>query len=224
MKDKGYFFKKKNINKKRPQDQKKNNPSVYHYKLGNRKIKLTVQKQEECKEVSLTSAVFYYSCVFCKKDFDQETQVCPDCTRPLAKINLRKCQQCGAKNPPAKESCWVCNAAFPKLEVATTKEMKTVLVLEADGMVYKSTDESLSPDLKKLFSDLLSSKFSKQALEAWAKRTGLKDAYKKESIKEELGYLKQQHQQQDIVFLLIVIGAIVAIILLIRVFWSIFSG
>ncbi|TRZ95583.1 hypothetical protein D4R78_02870 [bacterium] len=223
MKDRRYFFKKKNT-KKKAQDQNKHNPSVYHYKLGNRKIKLTVQKQEEYKKANLTSVVFYYSCVFCKKDFDQEAQACPDCGRPLAKINLRKCQQCGAKNLPARESCWVCNGAFPKLEVDTTKEIQTVLVLEADGRVYKSTDESLSQDIKKLFSDLVSSKFSKEALETWAKRRGLKDEYKKESIKEELGYLKQQHQQQDIIYILIVIGVIVAIILLIRVFWSIFSG
>jgi len=223
MKDRRYFFKKKNT-KKKTQEQNKNNPSVYHYKLGNRKIKLTVQKQEEYKKVNLTSAVFYYSCVFCKKDFDQEAQVCPSCGKPLAKVNLRKCQQCGAKNSPVRESCWVCNCAFPKLEVDTTKEIVTVLILEADGRVYKSTDESLSPDIKKLFSDLVSSKFSKEAMEDWAKRSGLKDEYKKESIKEELGYLKRQHQQQDTIYILVVIGVILGIAFLIYVFWSIFKG
>ncbi|MDD5130853.1 MAG: hypothetical protein PHS66_07415, partial [Candidatus Omnitrophica bacterium] len=151
---------------------KENNLKVYSYKCGQKNIKLTVQKVELPKNPEALNSIFYYNCTFCSKDFDfsagsrefssaninfeqasnptvnvvrdnLQVQNCPDCNRPLVKINLKKCPHCGAKNNPFKPSCWICNTPFPVLEIPTTKETQMLLTLNIDGNFYRNTDKTL---------------------------------------------------------------------------------
>jgi len=213
-------YAKKRIKEKRLARNQEEKANVYSYKCGNRNIKLTVQKTEVIKPSELLSQVFYYQCVFCGKDFDTQTQACPDCQKPLTRVNLKKCPQCGAKNNPLKQNCWICNAAFPKLELATEKETQLFLTLNVDGVFYRNTDPSLSLSLKKLFEDLITAGFSKEPLEAWVKAQEGALEYKKESLREECKILAQESKQSNLVYIILAVLSIGIIFLLFKVFWS----
>ena len=198
------------------------NSSVYTYKFGNKTVKLTVQKVEVPAKQDPSKSVFYYSCLSCKNDFDGDMQVCPGCGKPVTRINLRKCPQCGAKNNPARARCLMCNASFPKLEVAATGGIETVMRLDAGGMIYKSTDQSLTPRMKKLFEDLASSGFSKASLEPWVNSHEAHhphDPYIRESMGDEYDHMVQEYKYEKYIFACIAILTLIGTLLFIRVYW-----
>jgi len=189
------------------------------YRFGNKTVKLKIEKIGLFKEPDLSSKVFYYRCFYCDKDFGADIQTCPECTKPLTKINLKKCSKCNAKSSPVAATCWVCNEPFPKLEVKREKETANLLTLDMDGKTYRSTDESLSDDLKKLFADLLASGFDKNVFEAWAKQKELKTEIIRGLIKRDTVYLKHQLRRRNTVNITVVIISILILSLLIWMFW-----
>jgi hypothetical protein len=193
---------------------------TYSYKCGKKNIKLTVEKVEVLKESDLADSIFYYSCVFCNKNFDSQVQICPGCNRPLVKVNLKKCPQCGAKNNALKQACWVCGAPFPKLELEAEKEAQLLLTLNVDGIFYRNTDKTLGLGLKKLFADLISANFSKEPLETWVKIQEVEIENKKESFKQEFKYLLSASRKTSFINITIVILMIGIGLLIIKGFWS----
>jgi len=199
--------------------------SVYSYKCGNKDIRLTVQKKEVPKNSKTLNSVYYYNCTFCSKDFDtcgdiQIPPFCPDCNQPLVKINLRKCPQCGAKNNPLKETCWICNAPFAKAELGIEKETQLLLTLNIDGVFYRNTDKPQGLGLKKLFEDLITTGFSKDPLESWirAQENNLED--RKESLREECRFLAQESKRKSLTYIAAGMLIITILLLLARMFWS----
>lgn len=198
---------------------KDQNLSIYSYKCGHKNIKLTVERAEILKKSDLLDSIFYYSCVFCNKDFDSGIQICPGCNRNLTKVNLKKCPQCGAKNNPLKHACWVCNAPFPELEQETEKETQLFLTLNIDGTLYRNTDKMLGLGMKKLFEDLISAGFSKEPLEAWAKIHQGEIEYKKESVREELRNLARESKRKNLMYIIALILPVIICLILLAVFW-----
>ena len=146
---------------------------------------------------------------------------CPDCNRPLVKINLKKCPQCGAKNNPLKPSCWICNAPFPALEISLEKESRLLLTLNIDGNFYRNTDKVLGLGMKKLFEDLIAAGFSKEPLESWAKIHESDIEYKKESIRRECKRLAKRSRYKIFVYTIL---AILMILIGVLIAWGFRSG
>jgi hypothetical protein len=205
---------------KNKNENKNKDLSVYSYKCGHKNIKLTVKKVEEFKSSEAFNSIFYYSCPFCNKDFDRQIQICPDCSQSLVKINLKKCPQCGSKNNPFKQTCWVCNASFPVLELKPEKENRWLLTLNVDGVYFRNNDIALNPRMKKLFEDLITVGFSKEPLEAWAKAYEDDVEFKKDLLKEKCKYLAQESKRRSFVYIAIAILVITISLLIIKVFWS----
>jgi len=199
---------------------KNNNISNYSYKIGNKSIKLTVERVEVVTKSDLTDSIFYYTCVFCKKDFDANLQVCPDCSQLLVKVNLKKCPLCGAKNNPAKQTCWVCNGPFPKVEEKVEIESQVLLTLNVNGNFYRNTDKVLGLGMRKLFDDLIAANFSKEPLEAWVKIHEGEVEFKKEFAREECKYLAKESKRRNIVYLIGIILPVIICLMLFFVFWS----
>lgn len=222
MKKRKRLFKTANARKKNKEKNKDKdkNLSIYSYKCGHKNIKLTVQKVEVLKNSEALNSIFYYNCTFCSKDFDSQVQICPDCNQPLVKINLKKCPQCGAKNNPLKQTCWVCNVPFPKLELQPEKETRLLLTLNVDGAFYRNTDKSLGLGMKELFEDLISTGFNKEPLEAWAKVHEGDIEYKKDFFRQECKHLVQESKRKSFLYITIAILVIVISFLIIMVFWS----
>ena len=105
---------KKNKEKNKNKKDKNKNVSIYSYKCGQKNIRLTVERVEVVKKSELLDSAFYYSCVFCNKDFDSQIQTCPGCNRPLVKVNLKKCPQCGGKNNPERTLYSIAETAICK--------------------------------------------------------------------------------------------------------------
>jgi hypothetical protein len=215
MKRKKHLLKIANARKK----DKNKNLSIYSYKCGHKNIKVTVQKVEILKNSEALNLIFYYNCTFCSKDFGSQIQICPDCNQPLVKINLKKCPQCGAKNNPLKQTCWVCNTPFPKLELQPEKEIQLLLTLNVDGTFYRNSDKLLGLGMKKLFEDLISTGFSKEPLEAWAKIHEGDIAYKKEFVREECKHLAQASKRRNLMYIIALILPIIICLMLAAVFW-----
>ncbi|MDD5096985.1 MAG: hypothetical protein PHU59_00635 [Candidatus Omnitrophica bacterium] len=196
------------------------NSSTYLYKFGKNDFKLTVLKEEVPRLIDLPGTVFHSHCESCLKDFDAEVTNCSFCQKPLVKINLRRCQKCGAKNDLLKQSCWVCNTTFPSSGIITRNEIQTVLILEMNGEIYKSTNQLLSPSIKKLFEDLISSNFSKEAFQSWINRSGFEIEYRKEVNRSSAWHSHWEFTWQNMVHLaLVVVLPLVIILLLISAFW-----
>jgi len=207
-------------NKEKNQNKDKNkNVSIYSYKCGQKNIKLTVERVSVLKKSDRLDSIFYYSCIFCDKDFDSNIQTCPECSRDLVKVNLKKCQLCGAKNNPAKESCWVCNGPFPKLEEKVDKEAQLLLTLNINNNLYRNTDKILSLGMRKLFEDLISAGFSKEPLEAWVKIHEGEIEYKKESLREECKHLAGESKRSNLMYIITLILPIIICLMLVVVFW-----
>lgn len=198
--------------------EKNKNLSIYSYKCGHKNIRLTVERVEMFKKSDLLDSIFYYSCVFCKKDFDSNIQTCPECGRNLVKVNLKKCPQCAAKNNPLKQTCWVCNAPFSKIELESEKETQLLLTLNVDGTFYRNTDKILGLGMKKLFEDLISSGFNKEPLEAWAKIHEEEIEYKKESLRGECKYLMREFKHKNLMYIIEFILLIIICLMLVAVF------
>jgi hypothetical protein len=211
---------KKKNKEKNKHEFKNKNLSVYSYKCGHKNIKLTVQKIESFRAPAALDSIFYYNCIFCGKDFDQTIQTCPDCNQPLVKIRLKKCPQCGAKNSPLKQKCWVCNALFPVLNLDPEKETQLLLTLNVDGSTYRNTDQSLGLGMRKLFEDLIASGFSKEPLDAWLKIHEDDIAFKKDLLKEECKYLAQESRRKLVIYAGIFILAVIISLLFVKMFWS----
>ncbi len=206
--------------KKDVEKNKNKNISNYNYKIGNKNIKLTVERVEVLKKSDLTDSIFYYSCAFCNKDFDPDVQTCPDCGRPLAKVNLKKCQLCGAKNNPAKQNCWVCNGAFPKLEERIEKESQILLTLNINNYFYRNTDKVLELGMRRLFEDLISTNFSKEPLEAWAKLHEGEVEFRKEFAREECRNLANESKHRSLIYIIAILMPVIICLMLFVVFWS----
>lgn len=223
MKKRKHLFKidntrKKNIEKNKNRDKGKN-LSIYSYKCGHKNIRLTVEKVEVLKKSDLLDSIFYYTCVFCNKDFDSNVQVCPECGRNLTKVNLKKCPQCGGKNNLLRQTCWVCNASFPKLEQQLEKETQLLLTLNVDGVFYRNTDKTLSLNMKKLFEDLISTGFNKEPLEAWVKIHEGEIEHKKESARGEYRHLARESKHRNLLYIIALILPIIICLMLVAVFW-----
>jgi hypothetical protein len=200
-------------------ENKKQDLSTYNYKCGQRNITLSVQKIQLLKDPQIDS-VFYYACAFCVKDFDAQTTVCPDCGKPLTKINLKKCPGCGAKNKPPAKTCWVCSAPFPPFEVSVQKEERLLLALNIDGNIYRNTDPALGLGMKKLFEDLIAGGFSKEPLDTWIKFYEDNLSFKKDMFRQECKSLAQESRKKDVNYFVIFIIVVGIGILIFRVFWS----
>ena len=211
---------KKNKEKNKNKKDKNKNVSIYSYKCGQKNIRLTVERVEVVKKSELLDSAFYYSCVFCNKDFDSQIQTCPGCNRPLVKVNLKKCPQCGAKNNAFKQTCWVCNTPFPKLELETEKETQLLLTLNVGGTFYRNTDKILGLGVKKLFEDLISTNFAREPLEAWLKIHDAEVEHKKESLRLECRNLSQEYKRKSFFYIVIVILIIGISLLIAKGFWT----
>ncbi|MFA5199431.1 MAG: zinc ribbon domain-containing protein [Candidatus Omnitrophota bacterium] len=195
---------------------KKRDVSNYSYKIGNKVYKLTVEKVDIEKRSDQTDSIFYYSCPFCSKDFDPSIDTCPGCGKPLTRVNLKKCQSCGAKNNPSKLNCWVCSAPFPKIEEIIEKESKVLLTLNISNHFYRNTDKILGLGMRKLFDDLIACNFSKEPLEAWAKLYQGEEEFRKESIREECKNLAKESKRQSLFYNLVMV--LVPIFIIVMVF------
>ncbi|MGE5197613.1 MAG: hypothetical protein ACM3IL_03805 [Deltaproteobacteria bacterium] len=195
---------------------KKAPAQIYHYKIGGKKIKLRVDRSDLPKEADLLPLIFYYSCLYCNKDFDSVTQTCPQCSRPLTKVNLKKCDKCGATNKPGRTTCWVCSAPFTMPEVKTDKETVSVLTLEMHDRVYKSTDKDLKDDIKNLFADLMAKGFDKGVFEDWAKRKEFHSEAAREFLQERKSYSERERKHQ---YRLGIIAVIIIIVIFLVLAW-----
>ncbi|MDD5109362.1 MAG: hypothetical protein PHC29_07690 [Candidatus Omnitrophica bacterium] len=208
--------------RKKEKEKNKNkgkNLSIYNYKFGHKNIKLTVERLEVLKKSNSVDSIFYYSCVFCNKDFDPNVQICPDCGRDLTKINLKKCQHCGAKNNPSKGTCWVCNAPFPKLDEKVDKEVHLLLTLNINNNLYRNTDKILGLGMKKLFEDLITAGFSKEPLEAWVKIHEWEIEHIKESVMVECKNLAREYKRKNLLYIITFILPILICLMIAFVFW-----
>jgi hypothetical protein len=209
----------KALNAKEPPKTLKNKEAdTYCYSFGNKTAKLRIGKVNILKESDIKEAVFYYRCFDCNKDFDSDLQACPECAKPLAKINLKKCPKCSAKNDPARGACWVCNVPLPMPQIKPDREITDVLVLEMNGKVYRSTDKFLSDDIKRLFAGLAANGFDKKAFESWVKGKELRSETTISLVKDEVVYLK--HKRKNRVAFEMAVGIIftATLLLLIWVF------
>jgi len=210
----------KNKNKEKNEEKNKN-IRIYSYKIGNKNIKLTVEKREVVKKSDLVDSVFYYNCEFCNKDFDPGIQTCTVCGRALTRINLKKCQLCGAKNNPAKQNCWVCNGPFPELEEKIEKGSEVVLTLDINNHFYRNTDKVLDLGMRKLFDDLVSTNFSREPLEAWVKLYENEVEFRKEFAKEECRNLAKESRRKSIVYMFFAILLPIFILAMLSlIFWA----
>jgi hypothetical protein len=205
---------------RRKKPRKERQIKTYTYRCGHKNIKLTVEKIEVLKSPENSAPGFYYNCIFCGKDFEPPIRTCPDCNQPLVRINIKKCPQCGAKNNSLKETCWVCAAPFPKLELQPEQETRLLLTLNIEGVYYRNTDQSLAPGVKKLFEDLISSNFNKKPLEAWVRAHEDNVEYKKETFREECKYLLRKSKYKSLVYLFMIVLVIFICFLIVKGFWS----
>lgn len=204
-------------NKEQPQN---TNSVIYNYKFGHKNIRLTVEKIEVLKKSTITDAIFYYHCLFCNQDFDSSAGICPVCNRPLAKVSLKKCEHCGAKNSLEKQNCWICNNAFAKLAEKTDQETQWLLTLNIDGNLYRNTDKILRAGTKKLFEDLVASGFSKEPLETWVKVHDQEIEHLNESIREEFKHLTRETKLKNLAYMVaLVILPVIICLMLAVVFW-----
>lgn len=207
-------------NRIRKKARPKRDITTYNYKIGNRTIKLTVEKIEEEKRSGLTDSIFYQTCVFCNKDFGPQDQNCPECGQPLARVNLKKCEFCGAKNKPARRNCWVCNGNFPGMEESVEKITRTILTLNINNHLFRNTDKILGLGMRKLFDDLIASNFSKEPLEAWLKFYEEEEEFKREMAREQCRRLKDEYRQKSIMYTLFSLLIVVIFLTLLAVFWT----
>jgi len=200
---------------------KNQNIKVYTYKCGHNNIRLTVEKVELDKKSGILDSIFFYRCEFCNKDYeDANIQACPQCNRPLTKINLKKCPACGVKNNPAKETCWVCGAPFPKLPERLDKEIQLLLTLKVNENYYRNTDKLLGLGMRKLFDDLVASNFRKETMDAWIKKYETESEFTKQSVKEECKYISRESRNKSLLNVVSFILIIIVILMIAYVFWA----
>jgi len=193
--------------------------SIYNYKFGQKNIKLFAEKVEVVKETAVFDTLATYHCAFCNKDFDSLLAACPECSRQLVKVKLRKCQFCGAKTKITEEACWVCNAAFPKVAENTEKELKWLLTLNINNNFYRNTDKELSSDMLKLFDDLIAVDFAKEPIDAWVKNHERAVGSKKELAKSRYESLDQEPRENYLVYVIGYTLLVITMLLLAVIFW-----
>ncbi|MDD5120153.1 MAG: zinc ribbon domain-containing protein [Candidatus Omnitrophica bacterium] len=214
-----------NFNKKKDKHRNQIKPakrdiSNYSYKIGNRIYKLSVERVEVINKTDMTGSIYYYRCAFCNKDFGPDIQTCPGCGRELTKVNLKKCQLCGAKNSPNKQNCWVCNGPFPKLEEKIEKQSQVLLTLNVNNNFYRNTDRVLGLGMRKLFDDLIATNFNKEPLEAWAKLHEGEAEFKKEFAREECRNIVKESKKRSFLYWVAFILPVIILLMLVAVFWS----
>lgn len=148
--------------------------------VNDRKIELSIQDTVAPEEQAPAGINYFTLCPYCGQENTFKEENCAYCKRALkgqtsyisdytGQEHLVKRCICGAVNLKERKNCWVCGKDFSE---TAQKEMlprkdSNVIVVNIDGILYKSTDENLPDDIRQLMVNIRRKGYSEDLINAW---------------------------------------------------------
>jgi hypothetical protein len=148
--------------------------------INDRRIELSIQDAVSPEEQAPSGINYFTLCPYCGQENTFNEENCAYCKRPLkgkseyisdytGQEHLLKRCICGAVNLKERKNCWVCGKDFAETgkQELTPKKETNVIVVNIDGILYKSTDENLPDDIRQLMVNIRRKGYSEDLINAW---------------------------------------------------------